>query len=62
MKIGQTIDLGGRYTQRFLDENNLKLIPEAVGSKAEMLIWEHLQLGEFIFQNRALPEMNKILR
>jgi len=60
MKIGQTIYPATRYPQKWMDINNLEMVRSISGSKANIRIWEHEQIGEYIFKYGEAPALNNI--
>jgi hypothetical protein len=62
MKIGETTNPAARYSKEWLKANNLRMDIEKMGTKAEMRIWEHEEIGEYIFRNGGAPALNSIDR
>jgi RHS repeat-associated protein len=58
-KIGESMHPGSRYPQKYLDANNLEMVRGPSGSKFDIRIWEHEQIGEYIFTHGgAHPVLN----
>jgi hypothetical protein len=63
MKIGQTSRPNGRYSQRYLDNKNVDFVPEASGTKSEMLEWERTSIADYkATHGGKRPPMNKVDR
>lgn len=60
-KIGETMYPATRYSERWLKNNGLVFQEETTGTKFDMHIWEHEKLGSYLFDNLALPALNKSL-
>jgi hypothetical protein len=62
-KIGQSSRPSSRYSQRWLADRNLEIVPEAVGSKSAMLAWEAAQIAMWKAKNEGKrPPENKVDR
>ena len=65
-KIGETTKWDGvnqyRYTQKWLDENNLIFVPEYEGNVFQIKSIEKLKLIQYSISNGNLPPGNKIFR
>ena len=60
MKYGETTRGNKRYTQKYLDENNVKMNFEAKGSKRAMHDWQHQKILYYKNSNGgARPPLNK---
>ncbi|MGH2435352.1 MAG: RHS repeat-associated core domain-containing protein, partial [Pseudomonas sp.] len=60
MKYGETTRGKHRYTKQYLEDNNLIMREEAVGTKREMHAWQHQKILEYKAQNGgARPPLNK---
>lgn len=62
VKFGQSIDPSKRYAEKWLDINGLRMVKETSGSKFDMRVWEHEQIGQYIFKYGDSPLMNDISR
>gem|GEM_PF-3855451 len=60
-KIGETTKGVTRYTQKFYIDNHVFMDKVAKGTKAQIHVWEHVNLGEYLFKFKELPKMNKSL-
>ena len=61
-KFGETMNPDTRYTKSWLKENNVEMFKETSGTKLDMRVWEHEQIGEYIMRNGAAPAFNNIER
>ncbi|CNF77116.1 Uncharacterised protein [Yersinia similis] len=59
-KYGETTQGEKRYSQKYLDENNVDMFFEASGSKKDMHAWQHDNILEYKDNNGGLrPSLNK---
>ncbi len=61
-KYGETTDPNGRYSQAWLDNNNLLFTPEYYGNQYECKAVEKAKLLKYFKDNWTLPPGNKIFR
>jgi hypothetical protein len=61
-KIGTTINPQKRYTQKFLSDNNLRMVEEFAGPYQAVLFMERMKLLNYIVGNGDLPPGNKELK
>lgn len=59
-KIGESMYPATRYTQQYLEENNVRMQRVATGTKEEMRIWEHENIGQYINDHGAAPILNSV--
>ena len=57
-KVGETTQGIARYTKQYYKDNNIYMDIQEFGTKAEMRLWEHEQLGEYILKYGARPDLN----
>jgi len=62
MKIGETTNPAARYSRQWLKANNLSMDIVKSGTKTEMRMWEHEEIGEYIFRYGGAPALNNIDR
>ena len=61
-KIGETIYPDTRYSKGWLEKNNLEMFREISGTKFDIRVWEHEQIGNHLFQYGQAPMLNDISR
>ena len=61
LKYDETTRGEKRYSKKYLDSKNVEIFWETSGTKAEMHIWQHLKILDYLDVTNSLPMLNKSL-
>ena len=59
LKFGETLYPDSRYSQRFLDENNAKMMIMEQGSKSDIHDWQHSMNMYYKYKYDKFPPLNE---
>ena len=61
LKYGETTLGEARYTKEYLNSINAEYVWEAFGTKAEMHLWQHQKIIDYMYVADQRPPLNKSL-